>query len=287
MDLDGVLDQLYGLPPEEFTAARNARAKQARAGGDAELARQVQQLSRPTVSAWLVNRLARDHPDELRPLLQLGRELRDAAGLLSGDELRTLTRQRFQVVQALVQRARQIGAATGRKVTDSVADEVRETLDASLADPDVADTVLGGRLAKAVRYAGFGVPGAPGGAAAGPRRSDGDAAAPAPVADLEQRRRQRAREALDLASRELARAQEARQRAEARAADATEAREQAERTVQRLEADLAQARESLEQAGAEEGRRREAVQRAEQQTAEAEQARAEAAARLDELEVGE
>jgi hypothetical protein len=35
MDINGVGEELYSLPPEEFTAARNLREKEAKAIGDA------------------------------------------------------------------------------------------------------------------------------------------------------------------------------------------------------------------------------------------------------------
>ena len=41
MGIDDVAHELYGLVPEEFTAARNAKVKEAKAAGDAELAAAV------------------------------------------------------------------------------------------------------------------------------------------------------------------------------------------------------------------------------------------------------
>ena len=38
MDVDAVTDELYGLPLDEFTGARNAYVKQARQDGDREAA---------------------------------------------------------------------------------------------------------------------------------------------------------------------------------------------------------------------------------------------------------
>ncbi|MDT7789635.1 MAG: hypothetical protein QOF58_8054, partial [Pseudonocardiales bacterium] len=46
MDLKPVADELYGLPPKEFTAARNAAAKQA---DDKDLAKAIADLRKPTV----------------------------------------------------------------------------------------------------------------------------------------------------------------------------------------------------------------------------------------------
>lgn len=167
MDIDGVADELYALDPGEFTAARTEREKQAKAEGDKELAKAIHQLRKPTVTAWLANLLARERPDSLAPLKELGAHLREAQQALQGDELRELGRQRQRLVYALVTEARQLAAARGQKVAEGVVRELEQTLEATLADPAVADTVVAGRLTTAVQHAGFG----PGGVLAGPARS--------------------------------------------------------------------------------------------------------------------
>ena len=85
LDLVQVADELYALPPEDFRAARDERAAQARASGDKTLAREITALRRPVVSAWLVNLLARDEPGQMSELLALGDSLRDAQQTLDGD----------------------------------------------------------------------------------------------------------------------------------------------------------------------------------------------------------
>ncbi len=68
MDLESVSDELYSLPREEFTAARNTAAKRTGEQGDRELAKQMGALRRPSTAAWLANLLAREQPDELSVL---------------------------------------------------------------------------------------------------------------------------------------------------------------------------------------------------------------------------
>src|SRR5438876_12376841 len=101
MDLDRVAAELYALPPEEFTPARDKRAAEARAGGRAALATEIKALRKPTQGAWVVNLLARERPQDLGGLLDLGASLREAQAALQGDELRRLSAQRSQVVGAL------------------------------------------------------------------------------------------------------------------------------------------------------------------------------------------
>ena len=76
-ELDDIVRGLYVLPPADFVAARNELVRQARAAGSREVAERLQQLRRPTRSAWLVNLLARDSA-AMQRLSALGRELRDA-----------------------------------------------------------------------------------------------------------------------------------------------------------------------------------------------------------------
>ncbi|WP_372664251.1 hypothetical protein [Amycolatopsis kentuckyensis] len=138
MDFDTVAGELYGGDLAEFVSARNAAAKAAKAEGDAELAAKIRELRKPTTAAAIVNRLARDDPDELRELAEVGDELRDAHTRLAGDDLRALTRRRGQLVRRIVH-----GLPS---MSDTVSREVEATLEAVAADPDTAALALAGRL---------------------------------------------------------------------------------------------------------------------------------------------
>ena len=52
-----IADGLYGLPQDEFTPARDARAKELKA--DKDLAAAVKKLKKPSVAAWAVNLFVR------------------------------------------------------------------------------------------------------------------------------------------------------------------------------------------------------------------------------------
>jgi hypothetical protein len=142
MDLDSVADELYGLPPEEFTAARDAAAKRP---GDPALAKAIKALRKPTVSAHVVNRIVRDDPVAIDALLDLGDELR-AAMTGDGGDVRALTEARREQISGLVD----AGLPAG------VRDDVTATLEAATADPQLGAAVRSGRLVKPLRYAGFG-----------------------------------------------------------------------------------------------------------------------------------
>ena len=146
-------DELYRLPPEHFTAARDALAKQLKADGDREGAAAVTALRRPSVAAWLVNQLAERSPDLLTQLVDLGPELARAQTGSDAAALRALGAQRHALVEAVTGTAVETG---GRPVTAAVRAEVHATLDAALADPASAAAVRSGRLVRALSYAGFG-----------------------------------------------------------------------------------------------------------------------------------
>jgi hypothetical protein len=142
MDLDSVADELYALPPEEFTVARDAAAKET---GTPELTKAIKSLRKPTVSAHAVNQIVRDSPDEVNELLALGDQLREAMSGGNGD-VRRLTEQRRELVTALV----------AADLPANIRDDVTATLEAATADPQLGAAVRSGRLVKPLRYAGFG-----------------------------------------------------------------------------------------------------------------------------------
>ncbi|HZB48961.1 MAG TPA: hypothetical protein VE547_07695 [Mycobacteriales bacterium] len=153
--MDEAADELYGLPPEDFTAARDERVRAARAAGDRKLAAALGRLRRPTVTAWVLNLLVRDQPEVAGQLVELGAELRRAQEQLSGPALRELASQRQRLVSALVRSARKLAAEAGHPVSAATGFELEQTLHAALADPDVAAEVGSGRLTKAVSRTGF------------------------------------------------------------------------------------------------------------------------------------
>jgi len=70
--LDGKIDRLYQLAPDEFTAARNALAKSL-TGADAAL---VKKLIKPTVVPWAVNQVYWSARPAYDRLLKCGEKLR-------------------------------------------------------------------------------------------------------------------------------------------------------------------------------------------------------------------
>jgi hypothetical protein len=142
VDVDEIADRLYALPPEEFTAARDQEAKQA---DSAYLRKAVTALRKPTAAAHAVNRLVRERTGDIDALLSLGDEMRVAMGS-DPAEVRRLTDKRRTLIAGLLD----------ADLSAAVQEQVKATLEAATADPDLGAAVRSGRLVKSLHYAGFG-----------------------------------------------------------------------------------------------------------------------------------
>jgi hypothetical protein len=156
MELDPVLE-LYGLPPEQFTADRNRLAKTLRDAGDTRGSETIRGLRKPTIAAWLANRLVRTMPDQIAELTEFGQELREAHRLGERERLKVLTPRRHELVNRLVEVARANAAQDGRSITMSTAERLAATLDAAIVDPGAALLLRSGRLTSGLQHVGFGV----------------------------------------------------------------------------------------------------------------------------------
>lgn len=237
MDADSVARELYALRPGEFIAARDARSAEARRGGDRELASVIKSMRRPTVSAWVVNLLARERGEQLERLLSLGDALRDAQARLSADELRRLGEQRRQVIGALAADAAKAAAAHGQPVGAQAVADVEQTLQAAVADAHAAEQVRSGRLTSPLSYTGFGEVETPEGGQRTQTKRAPDAA--------DARRREQLRKAVADAERTAEAATGAAQQARKRAQDAGAQRDERAREVEDLERRLDEARTKL------------------------------------------
>jgi hypothetical protein len=225
--------ELYQADPDDFMSRRQELVARARDAGQTAAAKQIGALRKPTRSAWVVNRLVRADPEVTARLAGLAAELRDAGQSMDGGRIRELTAARARLVDELTRQAFDDLPAPPAAVRE----EVTATLDAALADPEVAASL--GTLVRAAQYAGFGLAGN-GQSASAPAPPAAKTRKPAPAEPSAERER-RHREKIISAERAVAQA--------GRAADAANAAEQAlEETARRLEAELAQARQQLAEA---------------------------------------
>lgn len=143
--LEEIAAELYALPPREFTAVRDSRAKQLT---DAALAKKVGALRKPLLAAWVVNLFAREQTQALGGALELAAELRDAQDDLDARALTDLGRQRRALVRALAQQASELASAHGEKITQATTDAVERTLNAAMFHAEAALAVASGRLVR-------------------------------------------------------------------------------------------------------------------------------------------
>lgn len=150
-------DELYALDPDEFVGARDAIVKRLRTDGDRDAAAAVAKLRRPTVPAWALNVVAREHPGEVAAVLEAGERLRAAQEkALRGDAaaLRTATAERRDAIAAV---SALVAEVLGERAP-AQAGAVSATLEAATVDPEVAELLRAGRLdrERSAAAAGFG-----------------------------------------------------------------------------------------------------------------------------------
>lgn len=144
---------LYELPANEFTAARNARAKELRKD-EPELAAELAKLPKPSAAAAAVNRLARREPSEVRALIQAGKRLRDAqeravAGSGGGEKLQDTVREHRAALDRVQRELRRL------RLSESVLERAVSTIRAASIDPELQPLLERGLLAREVESAGF------------------------------------------------------------------------------------------------------------------------------------
>jgi len=243
-------EALYGAPLASFTEERKRLSTELRDAGDAEAAKRFAKLPKPSVSAWVVNRLYRDARDDMDALIEAGQRMR-AGEVAAGRDQRSM-------LARLNQRAGDILRDDGHAASPAMLRRVTMTLQALSAigsfEPDAP-----GQLSQDRDPPGFdllaGVPMAPPEKGAKQEKERKPArAAPSreepPPDPAERRREQRAAAQLKMLERT---ATQAKRRADARASEVEGLREELERaeaTAERLRAALKKAEAALEEARA-------------------------------------
>ena len=255
---DDDLDVLYAAKPEDFTALRTKLAAEAKKRGDADTAKQITAARKPTTAAHVVNLLVLNDASARGRLTDLGERLRAAHAGMDGSRIRELTAQQRRLIDEL---ARAAFEEADLRPTAALRDDVTATLQAAIADPEVAGRL--GRLAKAEQWSGFGEFGDTT-IVFKPTRGRKTAAEPEPAkpakddpADKkprddrqaeERRRRQEARATLAAAERAKAEADDALNELQADLATARLRRDDARRRLQDAESALTAAEDAYEQA---------------------------------------
>jgi len=249
------VDDLYGLPLDQFTPERNALARELRNGGKRGEAAEVAALRKPSVAAWAVNQLVRTQRKDVSGLFEAGDALRSAqddvvAGRGDGRALRAAAERERAAVDALTGAARGLLTSEGHELSQTIIDRVADTLNAAALDDDARAQVKHGRLERELRHVGLGV-GAMGAlpakppAPARPKRPSADRAAEEQAERERAEARAEARATEREARRRLERAERAHNAAAERRERAAKALEEAEAELSDAEAELEEARDEL------------------------------------------
>lgn len=235
--IDDQIDQLYQLPLDQFTPARNALAKGAGARGP-----EIKGLEKANAAAWAVNQLFWRERAIYDELIEASQQLRAAyREQLAGKspDVRAAEATHKAAVKRATQIARTLLEADGSKASDAVMDAARETLDIlPSADPP-------GRLTRPLKRTGFeALEGFT--IAARPRpeptKLEPRTGPPKPKpTDADKRANEAAQREREMTRERLRFAEAAEREAEAALERARRAVERAERTRERIERELAEA----------------------------------------------
>jgi hypothetical protein len=195
-------DRLYGLALEEFTAQRDALAKELRAQGRRDDADAVKALRKPTAAVWAVNQAMRTQHKAARRLVQAA----DRAAANPGD--RAALQAHRDALEELTDAASGLLSGGGRGLSDDALRRVRSALHAASLDRGLRDDFAAGRLISEPSPAGFGaITAAPRGKAKPAPKPKPAPKRPSPAArrrvDRAEQKVKAAREALEEALRDL------------------------------------------------------------------------------------
>jgi hypothetical protein len=145
--IEAEIDKLFQLPPDQFTAARNALAK----GGGAQAAA-IKALTKPPIAAWAVNRLYWQNRERYEALVEASNEMRKThRAVIEGrkGDLRTAGREHEAALDAALKSTLALLKDAGQPATDTTRHAILNTLRALPSDE------APGRLTKALTPGGF------------------------------------------------------------------------------------------------------------------------------------
>lgn len=155
--LERRIDELYADEPSSFVARRNALVHELATEKQTDDKKRVHDLRRPTVAAWVVNRLFRERRAELDELMTAGAELREAQqALLDGkgsSAFAAASERERKATSRLLDEARQLLRSHGAAPAVEL-HHVAATLRA-LARDSAASAAFDGRLPEALEPPGF------------------------------------------------------------------------------------------------------------------------------------
>src|SRR5882724_708218 len=148
------LERLYAVAPKDFTRARNALAAELRKSRDADAAREIARLRRPSAPLWAVNQLSRHARPALERFLDAVDRLRRTQLSDPRGAMEAMRAERAQL-EALVERAEHALAEVGHRASAEARRRISDTLLGAAADRRHADALTHGRLTQELHAPGF------------------------------------------------------------------------------------------------------------------------------------
>lgn len=155
MDEESELDRLYTAPLEQFVKLRNDLAGRLRKEGDLAAATRIGALKKPSVSAWVVNQLARTDERDVQRMIKAGEALEKA----QSDAISGAASGGFEAARAEEAAAVRLLRTAAKQVLSSaspaILDRVTNTLRAAAATKGGRELIKQGRLAEDLEASGF------------------------------------------------------------------------------------------------------------------------------------
>jgi len=155
-EIEKRIDELYQVPPKEFTRARSKLASELAAEGERARGSIVRDLPKPSSSAWAVNQLWFNEQPTFAALLETGKRLRAAQqGVLAGRGAQAMQKamaDERRALSALVDKARELLSRAGLGASPATLERTKTSLQAIARSPDPQ---FAGRLAHDLELPGL------------------------------------------------------------------------------------------------------------------------------------
>ena len=146
-NVEAQIDELFQLPLDQFTAARNALAKAAGKNGA-----EIKQLSKPPLAAWAVNQLYWSQPDAYEALVKAAEQMRRThKAVIEGGrgDLREAGREHEHALDVALKATVAVMRDAAQPINDTTRHAILNTLRALPSDE------AAGRLTRALTPGGF------------------------------------------------------------------------------------------------------------------------------------
>src|SRR5258708_22198962 len=142
-----------GVPPAEFTQARDLLVKELRKSGEEDEAKRTAALRKPSVALWVTNQLGKESRQKVDVLVDAAQKLKRAHASSDTEGLRDAMREQREALEALAQAAAALAQKIGARPTQELLRRVQDTAQtAASSDPQA---LREGTLAEELLPAGF------------------------------------------------------------------------------------------------------------------------------------